>query len=246
MGLFSLIGSIFGGGSAKKNAQKASEAQVAAANTAIGDLRRQFDATQANLAPWLSAGNSALSEQMKILGLGPLPGMVSGYGGGTFNIDGSEATPVDRYGEQAAAIANLKNSPLYSSIYNNGEEAILANASATGGLRGGNTQNSLARFGGDTLSGVLGQYLAQLGGLSGTGNQTATNIGQFGANTADQVSGLQVGIGNAQAGNYLARGRIDQGIWREAGSWLDDAAKTVAGGMGGGGAGGGFSLGKLF
>ena len=29
----------------------------------------------------------------------PLPGPISGFGGGTFNLDGSVATPVDRLGD---------------------------------------------------------------------------------------------------------------------------------------------------
>ena len=35
----------------------------------------------------------------------PLPGPVSGYGGGTFNLDGSVATPVDRLGEGGTMLA---------------------------------------------------------------------------------------------------------------------------------------------
>lgn len=225
-----LVGNILGGKGAKKQANNAANAQIQAAQLAAAEEGRQFDITQANLQPWLTAGNAALSEQMKILGLGGMagmPGIIGGYGGGTFNIDGTQATPVDRYGEQAGAIANLKNSPLYQSIYNNGEEAILANASATGGLRGGNTQNSLARFGGDTLSGVLGQYLQQLGGLSGTGNQTAGTIGQFGAANADNQAQLRIGQGNAQAGNYLAQGRIDQNMWNSFGTGIGDILSKI-------------------
>lgn len=206
MGLLGLVGSIFGGNSAKKAAEKAAQAQIEAARIATDEQRRQFDITQGNLKPWLTAGQTALDEQLGILGLGP---------------QGREG--------QAASIAALKDSPLYSSIYDNGVEAILANASATGGLRGGNTQNSLARFGGDTLSSVLGNYLAQLGGLSGTGNQTGTNLGGMGANMADRIGALTVGAGNAQAGSYLAQGQINQNMWNNIGSFLDgdDFLRTI-------------------
>lgn len=201
--------SLLGGNAKKKAAKKAEAAQLEAARLATEEQRRQFDLTRSDNMPWLSAGQEALGGQMDLLGIGE-----GGLAG------------------QAAAIQGLKDSPLFQSIYNTGEEAILANASATGGLRGGNTQNSLARFGGDTLSQVIQQMFANLGGISGTGNSTAATLGSLGQNTANAISGLHIGAGNARAGSALARGNITAGQWDAAGDGLEGMLSSIFGGGG--------------
>lgn len=207
MGLFSFVGGLLGSGSQKKAARRAADAQVAALQQAIDENRRQFDVTQTNLQPWLTAGQEALGGQMDLLGLG----------------EGGAAG-------QAASIEDLRGSPLYQSLYDNGEEAVLANASATGGLRGGNTQRGLANFGRDTLAQVIENMFAKLGGISGAGNETATNLGGLGAQNADAIGQAFVGQGNARASRYLAQGQINNNMWNSAGGFLDDIASSLAGG----------------
>lgn len=206
-GIFKTVGGLLGGSSQKKAAKQAAQAQIEAARIATDEQRRQFDLTRADNMPWLAAGQTALGGQMDLLGIG----------------EGSTTA-------QLAAIEGLRDSPLYRSLYNNGEEAILANASATGGLRGGNTNNSLARFGADTLAQVIQQQFANLGGISGTGNQTAGTLGQLGAHSADQISNLAIGAGNARAGSALARGQISANMWDTAASGLDDIFSSIFGG----------------
>lgn len=178
------IGSIFGGKGQKKAAQKAADAQVRAAQLGIDEQRRQFDTTRSDLMPWLTAGTQALDAETDLLGL-----------------DGTD--------KQAASIAALKDSPLFQSLFDTGEEAILANAAATGGLRGGNTNRSLADFGSDTLARVIQNQLANLGGLRGAGQTTGTSLGAMGGQSAAQISQLLGQQGAAQAGNYLSRAAID-------------------------------------
>lgn len=178
------IGSIFGGKGQKKAAQKAADAQTRAAQMAIQEEQRQFDTTRNDLMPWLTAGTQALDAETDLLGL-----------------DGTD--------KQAASIQALKDSPLFQTLFDTGEEAILANAAATGGLRGGNTNRSLADFGSDTLTRVIQQQLANLGGLRGSGQTTGTSLGALGSDKAGQVSQLLGQQGAAQAGNYLTRAAID-------------------------------------
>ncbi len=180
MGIFSSIASFFGASKKKKAAGQAAAAQQAAAQQAIDAVTAQQAATQASLAPWTEAGRKALSGQSDLLGLN----------GGSM---------------QADAIAALKDSPLFQSLFRTGQETILQNGSATGGLRGGDIQSSLANFGSDTLARVIQNQLANLGGISEGGNATATNIGQLGAGTATNVAKLRVGQGQAQAGGILGR-----------------------------------------
>jgi len=113
--------------------------------------------------------------------------------------------------DQQAAIDALKLSPLYQSLFSNGENAILSNASATGGLRGGNTQNSLANFGRDTLSAVIQNQLQNLTGVSSSGQNAAAQTGTLGANSANSISNLLSNSGTANANAALASGAANAG-----------------------------------
>lgn len=124
-------------------------------------------------------------------------------------LDGPEA--------QAAAIAQLEQSPQFLAMMRQGEDAILANASATGGLRGGNTQAALAQFRQGLLGQMVQQQLGQLGGLSNAGQQAAGGLAQLGQGAAagqaatgmmsgQQQIGLLGQIGASRAGGNLAQG----------------------------------------
>lgn len=196
----SIVGGITGTKAAAKGAEKAAATQAAAAEAGIAEQRRQFDVTRTDMKPWQAAGEAALAQQMGLVGLN-----------GTAN--------------QQEAINVLLKSPEFLSLVGTGEEAILANASATGGLRGGNTQNSLARFRTDVLSKLINDQYGRLGGISGAGAQTATNVGQIGAMNAQQIAALMAQKGAATAGGQLARGNAQMNGFNTA----LQIAGTVAG-----------------
>jgi hypothetical protein len=136
---------------------------------------------------------------------------MGGYGG--YYAPATPGTPgVSANDAQAQAIAQLQQSPLYQSLYRNGQETLLNNAAATGGLRGGNTEHSLANFGSDTLAQVIQQQIANLGGISGTGQNSANNLGTLGQNNANARSQLLQAQGSSQAGGILG----SAGIWNNA------------------------------
>jgi len=224
MGLFSSIAKIFGAAKQKKAVGQASAAQQAAAQAGIDLTQGQLDQNQGNLdktlatlLPFLSQGQQAVTAQGDLLGL-----------------QGDE--------EQAAAIASLKDSPLFKSLFRTGEETILQNASATGGLRGGNLTGSLANFGSDTLAKVIQQQLGNLGGLTatglgaaGTGAAATTAAGGISADLAQQISALLNGQGAAKAGGILGKANANQQIY----SGIADAAGDIVGALAGGAGGGG-------
>jgi hypothetical protein len=191
MGLFSAIGSLFGGGSQKKAIKQATKAQVQMADKAIAEQRRQFDVTQANFEPYRADGVKGLAQ------LGDLVG-----------INGGD--------KQASAIEMLKASPFYQSLFRTGEEAVLQNASATGGA--------------DTLMATIERQLASLGGLAGMGMGATESVANFGQNKANAVSGLFKDQGNAIASGALARGGVNAQMWKNAGSILDSIAGAFLGG----------------
>lgn len=191
MGLFSFIGKTVGsvlGDLTGTNAQakaagKAADLQSLAAQAGIDETKRQFDVTQGNFAPYLAAGKDALGDIMDLLGLG----------------QGGAAA-------QGASIEALKTSPLFQSLFGTGEEAILQNAAATGGLRGGNTQRSLADFGSDTLAKVIQDRLSQLTGVAAGGQSSAASVGGFGQNASASIADLLNQQGAARAGGLIAKG----------------------------------------
>lgn len=76
---------------------------------------------------------------------------------------------------QAARVQALEQSPYFQSIVNQGEQAILQNASATGGLRGGNVQRALSEFRPELLRQEIDRSLSLYDPLATRGFQ-ATGI----------------------------------------------------------------------
>lgn len=208
MGLFSFIGSLLGAGSQKKAITQATHDQVDAYNRGIDETRRQFDVTNANEAPYRDIGAKGLA------GLGDLTG-----------VNGAP--------QQQSAIDALKASPFYQTLFRTGEENVLQTASATGGLRGGNTQRGLADFGADTLMQTIRQQLESLGGLVGIGQNATAQTGAFGADASSAIVKLLSSIGGANASGALAKGGINAGMWNNAGGFLDSVVSSfLPGGAG--------------
>lgn len=167
---------------AKQAAKGASAAQASAAQAGIGEEQRQFDAIQKLLAPYIQAGTGALGAQQNLIGLG-----------------GPE--------EQRKALEELQASPQFQALTQQGENAILANASATGGLRGGNVQGALAQFRPAVLSQLIEQRFGQLGSIAGMGQASAAGQAAMGMQQGQNIAGLLGQIGQAQAGGILGQSK---------------------------------------
>jgi hypothetical protein len=177
------IGSLTGAGDAADAASNAANIQANSAKLGIEEQRRQFDALQKLLQPFVQGGTTALGGQMDLLGLNGM-------------------------GKQAGAISAIERSPAFTSIIDNGENAILQNASATGGLRGGNVQGALAQFRPEMLAQLIQQRYQQLGGLSTMGQNSAAGVGTAGMNAGTNIAQLLQQQGAAQAGGVMAQGSV--------------------------------------
>lgn len=184
----SVGGSVLSANAQKKAASQASAAQVQAADKSIEEQRRQFDAVQKLLAPYVGAGTTAIGQQMALIGAG-----------------GADA--------QQAAINAIQAGPEFAALTSAGEEAILQNASATGGLRGGNVQGSLAKFRPEILSGLINQQYSRLGGLASMGQASATGQATAAQNMGANIGNLYGQIGAAQAGSALASGQAMSNVF---------------------------------
>ena len=139
-----VVGGVMSSRAQKKAANSAANAQIQSSEMGVEEQRRQFDAVQKLLKPYADAGLSGLSGQQDLLG-----------------INGTAA--------QQAAIGNVNNSSEMQTYLQQGENAILQNASATGGLRGGNTQAALAQFRPQLLNQLINQRYQNLAGMTSLG-----------------------------------------------------------------------------
>lgn len=181
------IGSVVGGITGAKQAGKAAEAaaatQAAAAQAGIDEQKRQFDKLVELMSPYVTAGTGAMAEQQALIGL-----------------KGQEA--------QAAAVAQQEQSPIFQALTQQGENAILQNASATGGLRGGNVQAALSQFRPQILNSLIEQQYNRLGGFTKLGQASAAGQAEQGMASADSISNLLANQGAATAGGQIAKGNV--------------------------------------
>ena len=181
------IGSVVGGITGAKQAGKAAEAaaatQAAAAQAGIDEQKRQFDKLVELMSPYVTAGTGAMAEQQALIGL-----------------KGQEA--------EQAAITKQEQSPIFQALTQQGENAILQNAAATGGLRGGNVQVALSQFRPQVLNSLIEQQYNRLGGFTTLGHASAAGQAESGMASADSIANLLANQGAATAGGQIAKGNV--------------------------------------
>ena len=211
------------GSAAEKQAasdQKALEAQIAAGQQARADQNPYAQAGMGGvggLGAFQDAGTDAVAQQRALAGL-----------------DGPEA--------QQAAMQAIQNGPQYQNMLAAGNNNILQNASATGRLRGGDTQAALGMLAPNILDQLISQQYARLGGLAGAGQNAASNIAGLGQGAAagQAAQGIQTGqnvgniygqMGASQAGALLAQGQAQSGAVQGVGKGVMAGLGTYSGGV---------------
>lgn len=185
VGSFGLIDDFSGAGAAADAANNAAYVQSDAATRAaeiaaesqrlgIDEQRRQFNVTQGNLAPRIAAGNQAMNQQMALLGMG-----------------GQEA--------QQQAFAAFGNSPGQRFLRERQEKALLRNSGAIGGLGGGNVRTALQEQAVGLAAQDYNNQFNRLGAISSGGQAATSNLNQFGANMANNVSNSLGAMGQTRA-----------------------------------------------
>jgi hypothetical protein len=183
-----IVGGVISSSAQRSAASTASRAQTEASNQSIAEQRRQFDAVQQLMAPYVQSGTTALSRYNALTGL-----------------SGEEA--------QQSMIQQISSGAEYGALVRAGEEGILQSASATGGLRGGNTQSALARFRPEILSSLIRDEYSRLGNMASMGQNAAAGVGNAGMQLGQNISNQYGQIGQAQAGAALARGQATANMW---------------------------------
>ena len=211
-----LVSGLIGGSAA----ESAASTQAGAANNATAAELGMYNQTAANVAPWLTAGQGALSQ----LVAGTQPG------GGLMP---SSYTP---YG-----LPQFQASPEYQNMQMQDQNAINASLNAsskTGGMNSNNLQGLTGWTQGNATSQyttALNNYMSQflqgnqakanqfntLNTLSQGGQGAALQQGTISANVGQNVGSNMIGAGNAQAAGTVGVGNaITGGISSGYNQWL--------------------------
>jgi hypothetical protein len=128
-----------------------------------------------------------------------------------FDLTRSDQAPwlaagTDALGKQGAFLngdwSGFMNSPDYKYALSQGLDTIDHRAAANGGLFGGGNTRDAIRFGSGLATQNADNYWSKLAGLSGTGSQTAQNLGALGANMATNIGNQYTNAANARASAY--------------------------------------------
>lgn len=198
-----VVGGVLASNAQSDAAETAAGAQTASSDASIAEQRRQFEAIQKLLSPYAAAGESAIGGQQGLLGLA-----------------GPDA--------QRQAIAGIESSPQFQSMMQQGENAILQNASATGGLRGGNVQATLAQFRPQLLSQLIESQFNKLGTISGLGQASAAGQAAAAQQTGANIGNALTQQGQAAAGAALAQGQAQAQMWGNIGGAVGNVATLKA------------------
>ena len=165
-----------------KAAGKAADVQAAAAREGMSEEQRRFEDMRELLKPYTEAGVPALQQQQAFLGL-----------------KGPQA--------EQAAIERIRGGETFKALAEQGEQALLQRASATGGLRGGNIQGALAQYRPQLLSGLIEEQYGRLGGMTALGQRSAAGVGAAGMETGTNIANLLAQQAAAQAGGEIGQAK---------------------------------------
>lgn len=197
---------------AQKNAaQNAANAQLTANQNALNAQNQLFNNAMGYQNNALTQGNALANNQQSQLqnlfapyvqaGQQALGGMGQYASGGLQAFQQQQALSGALGNDaQTQAMSGIQNSSMFRGLAQQGENAILQNASATGGLRGGNTQAALAQFQPALLNQLLQQQFSNLGGLSALGSQNYGTMAGLGQGSASGQAQGGLGILQSQLG----------------------------------------------
>jgi len=194
-------------------AERAAQVQLEYGRLGIDEQQRQFAAMQEIMKPWVDQGTQAMGrlDQYETAGTDALARQRALMG-----LDGTDA--------QRSAIEQISSSPEMVGLMQQGENAMMQQGAATGGLRGGNTQAALAQFRPGMLSALINQQYSKLGGLIDMGQGITMNRAALG-----QASAAGVGAAGMQTGSSIANLLMQQGA--AAGQGIYGAGQAQAGGI---------------
>jgi hypothetical protein len=178
-----IIGGVLGLVGAKMSADastKAANTQAAAADKATKLQKYMYDTSRADQMPWLEAGKTALGTYMNELGIG----------------SGKDSSGADY-------TSAFKTTPGYEFRVSEGTKGVLNNLSALGMKNSGKALKSLETFSQGIASQEYGNWLSNIAGISGSGQQGANSMAGHSAQAGSQIGQSIQNAGDARASGYV-------------------------------------------
>lgn len=122
--------------------------------------------------------------------------------------------------------SGFDNSPDYKFAVEQGFKGLERGLAANLGTGSGGADADRIALGQGLATQYAGNYWAKLAGLSGTGQQTATQLGQFGANAAANIGNAYMNNATNRASAYAAQGNA----WANTANQLGQAYMYYRGG----------------
>lgn len=173
--------------------------------TRLGGARSQLEAMPQDLWNWD----------------GILPGPVIGIGGGTWNVDGTQATPVNRNALTAAALTpqqaqtsqqaqnaafdNFRNSTGYQFRLGEGMNALNSGFAGAGSIKSGAAMKEAMKYGQNFASNEFGNYFNMLNNQAGKGLSAASAQAGVSQNLGNNLANIQMQQGDNLANAALAK-----------------------------------------
>jgi hypothetical protein len=233
-------GALLGGVVGAQGAKSAARTQAAANDRAIAAQAEAANAAQEQMSPYSALGLPAVGRlrPYEQAGFGALPQLQQLAQAGIPALQ-AQMSMLGLQGPQAQqqAYQTLAQDPQFLAMQQQGQNALLQNASATGGLRGGNTQAALAQFSPQLLNQVFEQRYGQLGQLAAQGGTVAGQLAASGLGTTQNIAGMGQASAAGQAANNMQLGTntanllVDQGAARAGGQL--GVANALSGAIGG-------------
>jgi len=177
--------------------KRAAEANLQGTRESIASQEKMFGISKGLMDPFREAGLTGM-EQMMALG----------------GMSGPDA--------QREAMQGIQDSPEYDMLMDQSRQGLLSGASATGGLRGGNTQRAMAELSPNLLMGLADRNYNRLTGLTNIGQASAAgqagsadalgaNLGQTQMRGGQLQAQAHTQYGQARAGQSLGQAQALQG-----------------------------------
>lgn len=180
---------------------KAAKTQERATNAANALIKQQYETTRADLAPYRESGTNALSRYRDLLG-----------------FNGQEAAQT--------ALKGYTESPFLPMLKQRTIDAVDSSRAARGGLFSGGTAQEIGDRTGELYLGDFNNYLSRVGGMIDSGQNAATQTGNFGANAAAARADL-----TQQAGAYKAQQALMPAMgWQQFSNNAAQAIGAISGG----------------
>lgn len=129
-------------------------------------------------------------------------------------------------------MSGWQNSADYKFAVDQGFKGLERGLAAGGALGSGGADADRIALGQGLATQYMGNYWNKLAGMSNTGQTTANQLGQFGANAATNIGNAYANIGNARASAYGANANAFAGVAGAFNNWYQGNAARNGGGTG--------------